>query len=140
MIPFFIIYSLLLIGCSGALRVTTSTTTKSNDPVLGNVWRVMLTLEEATHGPDVQWRNIIFSQPAVASIIFLFFLWAVAILLLNLLIAMFSFTFEDVREHAHLEYHARRALRVVTADRLFTSIQPKGARCLGILLEASRDQ
>ena len=79
-VPFSVIYMVLLIGCALALRITTSNSTTPDDPVLGNIWRVMLTLEEATHGPDVQWRNVIFSQPVVASVIFLFFLWAVAIL------------------------------------------------------------
>merc|ERR1719316_1028229 len=87
------------------------------DQVQGNFFKMFMTLEEATHGPDVQWRAMVMSQSFMAAFFFLFFLWTVTIIMFNLLIAMFSNTFDKRKKLANEELYYQRAVEVIIIEK-----------------------
>lgn len=103
-LPFALVLLILTIGSAGALRVATAHTIGHDDQILGSFVRTFASLEESLHGSDVNWRSTVEGRPLIAVIVFLLFLWVATIVLFNILIAMFTSTFQQVRE-SHMEEH-----------------------------------
>lgn len=118
MIPWLIVYMILVIGMSGAIRIASMSTVGEDDQVLGTFPKVMMTLEEATHGPDVQWRRFVYDSPAIAGTLFLVFLWLITIIMMNLLISIFSSTFEKRLARCRAELYYWRAVDCITYEKL----------------------
>merc|ERR1719316_676240 len=118
MIPWFIVYCMILIACAGAIRIATAHTPSQHNDLMGTIDRAALTLEEATHGPDVAWRPFVMDSPLFAGIFFLVFLWVVTIVLFNILIAMFTSTFERIRTHAFQQYMHKRAVEIIVYEKI----------------------
>jgi len=118
MIPFFALFMVIYLSCAVALRIAVSTSTTPDDRSFGSFWGVLKTLEEAAHGPDVQWRAAMEKQPQPAGAIFVAFLW-VTLIMLSLLIAMFSNTFDALRSKVNQRLMFRRAMFCVTIEKLF---------------------
>lgn len=121
MFPWMIVYIVILVASAGAIRVALSHTVKEGDPnynLVGTYFNTVLTLEEATHGPDVSWRAIVMNSTVMSGVFFLIFLWVVTVVLFNILIAMFTDTFERIREHSFRERMHIRAVALITQEKL----------------------
>jgi hypothetical protein len=118
MIPFFVLFAVVYLSCAIALRVAVSTSTSPADQSFGSIWGVLKTLEEATHGPDVKWRAAMEEQPQPAGAIFVAFLW-ITLIMVSLLIAMFSNTFDALISKVNERLMFRRAMFCVTLEKLF---------------------
>eukprot|EP00929_Paragymnodinium_shiwhaense_P013251 TRINITY_DN121112_c0_g1_i1.p1 TRINITY_DN121112_c0_g1~~TRINITY_DN121112_c0_g1_i1.p1 ORF type:complete len:770 (-),score=172.63 TRINITY_DN121112_c0_g1_i1:166-2475(-) len=115
--PWMFVWVVMTIGTAGAIRTSLWHDVHHTDEVIGTFWRTTMTLEEATHGPDVQWRNIVMNQPFMASVFFLIFLWVVTIIMMNLLITIFSSTFEARKAKAFSELVYWRAVQVISCEK-----------------------
>merc|ERR1719311_872863 len=116
-----IVYGMVMVASAGAIRVSLAHRVKEGDEnyqIVGTYLRTLLTLEEATHGPDVSWRAIVMNSPVMAGFYFLVFLWVVTVVLFNILIAMFTDTFEGIRHHSFEDRMHRRAATVITQEKL----------------------
>lgn len=121
MVPWMIVYGMVMVASAGAIRVSLAHRVKEGDEnyqIVGTYLRTLLTLEEATHGPDVSWRAIVMNSPMMAGFFFLIFLWVVTVVLFNILIAMFTDTFERVSQHSFRERLYARAVTVITQEKL----------------------
>jgi len=124
MLPWMIVYCVVLVATTGAIRVALAHTVKEGHPnyaIVGTFYKTALTLEEATHGPDVSWRALVIHSPIMSAIFFLIFLWVVTIVLFNILIAMFTDTFDRIREHSFRERMHARAVTLITWEKLMPS-------------------
>jgi hypothetical protein len=122
--PWIIVYTVILFATAGSIRVSVWHEVKASDEVLGNVFKAALTLEEATHGPDVQWRNLVMQQPLMAGVFFLMFLWVVTIVMMNLLINIFSNTFDVRRQNGASELLYWRAVEVIQISKAIPDYIP----------------
>eukprot|EP00746_Dinoflagellata_sp_MGD_P006881 gnl/MRDRNA2_/MRDRNA2_113566_c0_seq1.p1 gnl/MRDRNA2_/MRDRNA2_113566_c0~~gnl/MRDRNA2_/MRDRNA2_113566_c0_seq1.p1 ORF type:complete len:714 (-),score=99.27 gnl/MRDRNA2_/MRDRNA2_113566_c0_seq1:19-2160(-) len=121
MVPWILVYMIVLVATAGAMRVALAHGVKKGDKnydVVGTYFNTVLTLEEATHGPDVSWRAIVMNSTAAAGIYFLIFLWVVTVVLFNILIAMFTDTFEGIRQHSFRERMHLRAVTLITQEKV----------------------
>jgi len=113
----FTVYMGMCIATAGGIRIASWHYTDKKDQVQGSFFKMFMTLEEATHGPDVQWRAMVMSQSFMAAFFFLFFLWTVTIIMFNLLIAMFSNTFDKRKKLANEELYYQRAVEVIIIEK-----------------------
>jgi len=122
MMPFFALFMVIYLSCAVALRIAVESGETGDNVVtdrsFGSFYGVLKTLEEATHGPDLQWRAAWEQQPQPAGAIFVLFLW-VTLVMLSLLIAMFSNTFDALRSRVSERLMFRRAMFCVTIEKLF---------------------
>lgn len=118
MVPFVALFTVTYLSCAVALRISVLASASPSDRSFGSFWGVLKTLEEAMHGPDVQWRAAMEEQPQPAGAIFVTFLW-LSIIMLSLLIAMFSHTFDALKRHTNSRLMFRRAMFCVTLEKLF---------------------
>jgi len=123
MVPFFTLFMVIYLSCAVALRIAVEAgeTTSGHtvpDRTFGSFFGVLKSLEEATHGPDLNWRAAMEKQPQPAGAIFVLFLW-VTLIMLSLLIAMFSNTFDALRSRVNERLMSRRAMFCVTIEKLF---------------------
>jgi ankyrin repeat protein len=124
MLPWMIVYCIILVATTGAIRVAIAHTVNEGDAnynIMGTFFKTALTLEEATHGPDVSWRAIVIHSPVMAGVFFLIFLWVVTIVLFNILIAMITDTFERIRERSFRQRMHVRAVSLITQEKLMPS-------------------
>jgi len=126
--PWFIVYIVILIATAGSIRVSVWHEVSADNAILGDFYKAALTLEEATHGPDIQWRNIVMQQPLMAAGFFLMFLWLVTIIMSNLLINIFSNTFEVRRKNAAGELLFWRTVEVITLSKQVPDFLPAWLR------------
>jgi len=117
--PWIAVWGVMTIGTAGAIRTSLWHNVADSDEIIGTFWRTAMTLEEATHGPDVQWRYIVMNQPMMAAVFFLIFLWLVTIIMMNLLITIFSATFEARKARAFAELMYWRAVAVISSEKAF---------------------
>lgn len=121
MVPWILVYCIVLVATAGAMRVALAHEMKKGDKnynLMGTYFNTVLTLEEATHGPDVSWRAIVMNSSIAAGFYFLIFLWVVTVVLFNILIAMFTDTFEGIRQHSFRERMHLRALTLITSEKM----------------------
>lgn len=119
----FIIYLGMVCSTALAMRVASWHTfdgTRPGDAVLGTPYQVAWTLEESTHGPDVHWRSIVMGQPMMCAAFFLAFLWLVTIIMFNLLIAIFSDSFDQRQRTASSELRFWQAVELVYYEKIMT--------------------
>jgi len=140
MAPFLCIYSIIFLCSSIALRVATSAQRSSNeDLTVGTWWRTIQTLEEAIHGPDVQWRPLVQNHPAMAALVFITFLWC-TLMMLTILVAMFSNRYDILVAHNRERLLFRRATFIITLEKLMpqwyhTRANLTTGRPLGMLVQ-----
>lgn len=116
--PFVAINSVLFLCICISLRIAMATTAHEDDPVFGNWWRTMLTMEEAIHGPDVQWRNAVFGHhPALAGLIFIVALW-VWLIMLTVLVTLFSDRYEKLNSIVRQRILYQRAIFIISWEKL----------------------
>jgi len=120
MLPFFVLFTVILLSCAVSLRIACELdeTGGGDRSTFGSFIGVLKTLEEAIHGPDVQWRNAVEQRPALAGTIFILFLW-LALIMVSLLIAMFSSTFDVLKVTTSQQLMYRRATFCITCEKLF---------------------
>jgi len=122
MVPFFALFMVVYLSCAVALRIAVeggeAGDKEVTDRTFGSFYGVMKTLEEATHGPDLKWRAAWEGHAQPAGAIFVLFLW-VTLIMLSLLIAMFSNTFDALRSGVNERLMFRRAMFCVTIEKLF---------------------
>jgi len=120
MVPFFVLFTIILLSCSVSLRIACELeeTGQGDLSTFGSFVGVLKTLEEAIHGPDVQWRNAVEHRPALAGMIFVLFLW-LTLIMVSLLIAMFSATFDVMKVKTTQQLMYRRAEFCITCEKLF---------------------
>jgi len=120
MLPFFVLFTVILLSCAVSLRIACELdeTGERDRSTFGSFIGVLKTLEEAIHGPDVQWRNAVERRPAIAGAIFVLFLW-LSLIMMSLLIAIFSSTFDSLKVTTTQELMDRRAQFCITCEKLF---------------------
>merc|ERR550514_1892850 len=101
-----------------ALRVSTTGHIGGHHQTWGSFSRTMLTLEEAVHGPDVSWRKIVETYPALTGAIFVCSLW-VTLAMMSMLLAMFSTSYGNLETHMEEVYLFRRATWTIGCEKLF---------------------
>jgi len=122
MVPFFTLFMVIYLSCAVALRIAVEASEKGGhivtDRTFGSMFGVLKTLEEATHDPGKEWRVAMEKQPPPTGAIFVLFLW-VTLIMLSLLIAMFSNTFDSLRHKVNERLMFRRAMFCITIEKLF---------------------
>jgi hypothetical protein len=117
MLPFMSFFCVIWICFAVSLRVSCEPAGHGADHEFGSFWATAMTLEEAIHGPDVQWRNAVENHPRFAGFVFVFFLW-VTLIMMSILIAMFSNTFDFLKEHVEERFYYQRAMFCITLEKL----------------------
>jgi len=118
MLPFGSFYVVILICSAISMRISVETDSSGADHAFGSFKNTLWTMEEAIHGPDVQWRNAVEHHPAVAGAIFVGFLW-ITLVMMSILIAMFGTTWEDLKVQVNERFLFRRAMFCITLEKLF---------------------
>jgi hypothetical protein len=126
MLPFMSFFCVIWICFAVSLRVSCEPAGHGADHEFGSFWATAMTLEEAIHGPDVQWRNAVENHPRFAGFVFVFFLW-VTLIMMSILIAMFSNTFDFLKEHVEERFYYQRAMFCITLEKLMPQWSPLSA-------------
>lgn len=117
LVPFAVVLLVFMTATAGAIRVATAHTVPRSDVILGSFARTFASLEESIHGADVNWRSTVEGKPILAVVIFLFFLWAATIVLFNILVAMFTNTFQQIRSKHWEEHNLRWCAELITQEK-----------------------
>lgn len=116
-IAWIVVYIVWVVATGAAIRAASWHVPTNGDHVADTFSNMVLTLEESTHGPDVQWRKMVQTKPAICAFFFVFFLWAVTIAMLNLLISVFSGTFVEKRKTALRDMWFNIAVETITYEK-----------------------
>lgn len=120
-LPFAMVLIVFTMASACAIRVATAHTISHNDEIIGTFWKSVAALEESVHGPDVNWRSVVHGKPLIAVISFLVFLWVATIVLFNILIAMFTNTFQETRKRHMEEHNLKWCGEIITQEKFIPS-------------------